>query len=38
MQVVGHDGEGVNPPGTAIRGSPEVHLEAIAVDVIAYDQ
>ena len=37
MQVVGHDGESVNTPGTANRGLPEVHLEAIAVDVIAYD-
>jgi hypothetical protein len=36
-KVAGHDGEGVNPPGTAIRGSPKVHLEAIAVDIIAYD-
>ena len=37
MQVVGHDGEGVNPPGTANRGSPEMFLKALAVDVIAYD-
>ena len=37
MQVVGHDGESVNPPGTANRGSAEVFLKPIAVDVIAYD-
>ena len=35
--MVGHDGERVNRPGTASRGSPKVHLEAIAVDIIADD-
>jgi hypothetical protein len=37
MQVIGHDGEGVNTSGTANRGSPEVFQEPIAVDVIASD-
>ena len=37
MQVIGHDGERVNMPGTANRGSPEVFLEPIAVNVVAYD-
>ena len=37
MQVIGHDGERVNMPGTANRGSPKVFLEPIPVDVIADD-
>ena len=37
MQVIGRDGEGVNSPEAANRGSPEVFQESIAVDVIAYD-
>jgi hypothetical protein len=37
MQMVGHDGEGVNPPGTANRDSPDMFLMPLAVDVIAYD-
>jgi hypothetical protein len=35
--VIGHDGECVNMPGTANRGSPKVFLEPIAIDVIADD-
>ena len=37
VQVIGHDGERVNTPGTPNGGSTEVFLEPIAVDVIAYD-
>jgi hypothetical protein len=37
VQVVGHDEKSVHPPGTAKRGSTEVFLNSIAVDVIAHD-
>jgi hypothetical protein len=37
MQAIRHESEGVNTPGTANRGSPEVFQESIAVDIIAYD-
>ncbi len=37
VQVIGHDGERVNTPGTPNDGSTEVFSEPVAVDVIAYD-
>jgi hypothetical protein len=37
VQVIGHDGERINTPGSADRGSPKAFLEPIAVSVIAYD-
>ena len=37
VQVIGHDSERINMPGTPNGGSPEVFSEPIAVNVIAYD-
>jgi hypothetical protein len=35
--MVGHDGEGEDTPGTPKRGSTEMFLKPISVDVIAHN-